>query len=63
VIHTPSITKQLREQDPVDGWAVYDDTRTATVVCHCGLNTGWIDIAEAAALWRDHRTPVAAANG
>lgn len=57
MIHKPVIVVMIRELDPVDGWAVYEDAGLATVACACGINTGWIGKTDAAHLWRDHATP------
>ncbi|MET8824775.1 hypothetical protein ABZX40_17895 [Streptomyces sp. NPDC004610] len=53
-MHTPQITNEIRELAPVDGWASYEATGRACVVCPCGLNTGFIDKTTAAEVYREH---------
>ncbi|WP_060879937.1 hypothetical protein [Streptomyces scabiei] len=58
MIHRPTLVAEIRELPPEDGWACYEDTGRATVVCSCGLNTGWIQRSEASAAARAHpRSP------
>jgi len=54
MLHQPLIVAEIREIDPADGWAQYEATGRACVVCPCGLNTGFTGKAEAAQQYRDH---------
>lgn len=63
MLHRLLIVAELQEKKPVDGWAQYETTGRACVVCPCGLNTGFIDKTEAAQQYREHaqaNTPPAA---
>ncbi|MFH9269203.1 hypothetical protein ACH4KN_33870 [Streptomyces sp. NPDC017546] len=54
MLHEPLIVAEIRELDPEDGWTRFEATGRACVVCPCGLNTDFIDKAEAAQQYRDH---------
>lgn len=54
MIHRPQLVAEIRELPPQDGWARYEATGRATVVCPCGLNTGWIAKGDAADNARMH---------
>lgn len=56
MVHRPLVVAEIRELPPQDGWACYERTGRACLVCHCGLNTGFIDKAETARLAQQHRT-------
>ena len=44
----PHGINEIRELEPTpDGWIRGEPTGRTTVVCPCGLNTGWIPSAEA----------------
>lgn len=57
MLHRPVLLAERRELEPRDGWARSEPTGRATTVCACGLNTGFIDTAEAAATFAEHPKP------
>ncbi|MGW3711419.1 hypothetical protein ACWDN6_14885 [Streptomyces albogriseolus] len=55
VLHQALIVVEIQQADPdPDGWIQVQATGRACIVCPCGLNTGFIDKAEAAQQHRDH---------
>ncbi|RMB81288.1 hypothetical protein [Streptomyces shenzhenensis] len=54
MLHRLLIVAELQEKEPDDGWAQYQTTGRACVVCPCGFNTGFIPKAEAASQYRAH---------
>lgn len=55
MLHRLLIVAELQSEEPTsDGWAQYEATGRACVVCPCGLNTGFIDKTEAAQQYREH---------
>lgn len=54
--HDPHLVREIRELPPQDGWACYEGTGRACVVCCCGLCTGFIDKGEARREAEQHRT-------
>ncbi|MCZ4611603.1 hypothetical protein O3S80_49245 [Streptomyces sp. Lzd4kr] len=54
MLHRPHLITEIRELPPQDGYARYERTGRATVVCPCGLNTGWIPRLDASAQARTH---------
>lgn len=54
MLHRLLIVAEIRETRPAEGWAQYEPTGQACVVCPCGLNTGFIPNAEAARQFREH---------
>lgn len=54
MLHQPLIVAEIRELAPADGWARYEATGRACVVCSCGLNTGFTDKKHAAQQYREH---------
>lgn len=54
MIHKPSLVTEVRELPPEGGWARYEHTGRACVVCPCGLNTGWVVQRHAGALYTAH---------
>ena len=63
MIHRPILIAEIRDLPPADGWACYEGTGRATVVCSCGLNTGWIPRSEASATARAHPRSTTAPRG
>lgn len=64
-MHDLSIITEIRDLAPTDdGWAQYEPTGRACTVCTCGLNTGFVDKAEAGRVFDEHtpkaRTPLTA---
>ena len=57
MLHKPYLIAERRELEPRDGWARSEPTGRATTVCACGLNTGFIDTADAAAAFAEHPKP------
>lgn len=53
--HNPLLIVELRALEPVDGWSRSEHTGRACAVCPCGLNTGFIDKAEAGDAYRKHQ--------
>lgn len=53
-MHSTRIVAEVRELEPEDGWARYEATGRACVVCPCGLNTGFVDKDTAATVYREH---------
>ena len=54
MLHQTLIVAEVRELAPADGWAQYEATGRACVVCPCGLNTGFTDKTDAAQQYREH---------
>lgn len=54
MIHCPTLVFEIRDPPPEDGWACYERTGRACLVCPCGTTTGFIDRAEALRAARDH---------
>ncbi|QQM44995.1 hypothetical protein [Streptomyces liliifuscus] len=54
--HLPLLVRELRELPPQDGWACYEGTGCACMVCCCGLTTGFIDKREARRQAEQHGT-------
>ncbi|MHC3391309.1 hypothetical protein ACLQ2E_17915 [Streptomyces lavendulocolor] len=55
--HAPSITAELRDLPPVDGWRVSEQTGRARTTCPCGTDTGLTTKADARTTLREHCTP------
>ena len=53
-MHSPQIVVELRDLPPENGWACYERTGRACVVCPCGLDTGFIDKSAAIDAYRGH---------
>ncbi|MFD9445498.1 hypothetical protein ACFWBR_42365 [Streptomyces sp. NPDC060006] len=54
--HRPLLVREIRELPPQDGWACYEGTGRACMVCSCGRTTGFIDKGEAWRKAEQHRT-------
>lgn len=54
--HNAAIIQQYRSGEPDGGWATYERTGVACLVCNCGTITGWLPADEVMATARDHRT-------
>ncbi|MFM9653561.1 hypothetical protein ACKI1S_46745 [Streptomyces galilaeus] len=46
MIHHPHIVAEIRELPPEGGWARYESTGRACLVCSCGTVTGFVDKAD-----------------
>ncbi|MBP5862797.1 hypothetical protein QBA57_21380 [Streptomyces scabiei] len=57
MIHRPTLVSEIRELPPENGWACFEATGRACAVCHCGLNTGFVDKAEALHAAKRHHVP------
>ncbi|WP_043173959.1 hypothetical protein [Streptomyces sp. NRRL B-24484] len=55
--HRATITRQLKAGTPEDGWATWEDTRRACLVCNCGTVTGWQPVEEIVRLAQEHTEP------
>lgn len=54
MIHRPILVAEIRELPPEDGWACYEGTGRACLVCACGTNTGFVAKADAGRAAREH---------
>lgn len=52
--HWPHLIAEIRGLPPEDGWARYESTGRACLVCTCGTVTGFIDKAEALRAAQNH---------
>jgi hypothetical protein len=54
-MHHPTLVQEIRDLAPTDdGWAQREPTGRACTVCPCGLDTGFIDKAEASRVYAEH---------
>lgn len=52
--HHVIVVTEMRDLEPEDGWARSEKTGRACVVCPCGLDTGFVPLAEASTLGQAH---------
>ncbi|MDG9705556.1 hypothetical protein [Streptomyces sp. DH37] len=54
-MHRPTLVNEIRDLAPTeDGWAQHEPTGRACTVCTCGLDTGFVDKAEASRAYAEH---------
>lgn len=52
--HEVTLIRQRQAGEAVGGWATWQTTGRACMVCNCGTATGWIEDAEATAIAAQH---------